>query len=172
MISYSNTYISRCTSPAISTVSASFGNFGQHAFMIADCISKGENVSGIRILSNWEIIHRETSSSLPLTAPGEDNIPPSVQGSFYRDGELIEMMRVETLLSECDKIDLEILEAILEGKKTAEIEERCFLTETAVKYRIKKMKDICFVESRATLRSLLSKYLSLGIDKKLPLSYN
>lgn len=159
MISYSNTYISRCTSPAISTVSASFGNFGQHAFMIADCISKGENVSGIRILSNWEIIHRETSSSVPFTSPGEENIPPSIQGSFYRDGELIEMMRVEDLLSRSDETDTEIIRAILKGKKTAEIVDSCYLTETAVKYRIKKMKDICHAESRSALKEILSRQI-------------
>lgn len=170
IISYSNTYISRCSSPAVSTVRANFKSFGQLAFMIDDCISKGENVSGIRILCSWEIIHRETSSPCAISSPETPDVERS--GSFYADPELMEMMRIETLLSGADETDLSIIDAILCGKKTAEIESVCFLTETAVKYRIKKMKDICHAESRAQLKDILSKYLSSGIDKLLPLSYN
>lgn len=172
IISYSNTIIARCTSPAVSTVKANFTRFGQLAFMIADCIAKGDGIRGIRIFCDWEIIHRETSSPAEAPAAGTLTQAPQSFGSFYGDEELMEMMRVETLLSECDETDLEIVDAILRGKKTAEIELVCFLTETAVKYRIKKMKDICHAESRTHLKEILSKYLTSGIDKCFPLSYN
>ena len=170
LISYSDTFISKCTSPAVSTVRASFKSFGQLAFMIVDCLSKGGNVNGIRILCNWEIIHRETSSHCEISSPETTVLNRS--GSFYSDPELMEMMRIETLLSGADETDLSIIDAILRGKKTAEIESVCFLTETAVKYRIKKMKEICHAESRAHLKDILSKYLTASIDKSLLLSYN
>ena len=167
IISYSNTIIARCTSPAISTVSANFENFGQLAFMIADMIGKGKGVSGIRIFCSWEIIHRETSSPVKADRSAEPRRDTAEyeSGSFYGDEELMEMMRIETLLSECDKTDLDIINAILSGRKTAEIESLCFLTETAVKYRIKKMKDICAVSTREALKIFLSSYISE--DKKL-----
>ena len=75
------------------------------------------------------------------------------------------MMRIEELLTGCDEVDLKILEAILDGKKTQSIAEECYLTESAVKYRIGKMKDICKVESRASLRDFLLKYLSRACDR-------
>ena len=170
IISYSNTLIARCTYPSVSTVKANFKSFGQLAFMIVDCIGKGKNISGIRIFCDWEILHRETSSPTSTSFTTEAPTLAESSGSFYCDRELMEMMRIETLLSECDKTDLDIVEAILQGKKTAEIEYECFLTETAVKYRIKKMKEICLAESRAQLKDILSKYLSSGIDKLFPLS--
>ena len=172
VISYSNTIIARYTSPAVSTVKANYARFGQLAFMIADCIAKGEGIRGIRIFCDWEIIHRETSSLADAPVIGTLAQSPQSLGSFYCDEELMEMMRIETLLSECDETDLEIVDAILQGKKTAEIEFVCFLTETAVKYRIKKMKEICHAESRSQLKEILSKYLTSGIDKRFPLSYN
>jgi DNA-binding LacI/PurR family transcriptional regulator len=172
IISYSNTLTARCTSPRVSTVKANFKSFGQLAFLIVDCISKGENISGIRIFCDWEIIHRETSSPAASGASIEPRDLITKSGSFYEDRELMEMMRIENLLSECDETDLEIIEAILGGKKTADIQDCCYLTETAVKYRIKKMKDICLAESRAELKGILSKYLSVGIDKSLHLEYN
>jgi len=162
IISYSNTLISRCTAPTVSTVRANFKSFGQLAFIIVDCISKGIPINGIQISCSWEIIHRETSSQ----CEGAETVcycaDRGIPGKFYDDPELMEMMRIETILSECDSADLEIIEAILAGKKTAEIESLCFLTETAVKYRIKKMKDICNANSRAQLREILTKYISDG----------
>lgn len=156
VISYSNTLIARCTSPAVSTVKANFKSFGQLAFMIADCIGKGENISGIRIFCDWEIIHRETSSPALTDVNAETKAVSTRSGSFYGDRELMEMMCVEKLLSECDETDIDIIESILGGKKTSEIQESCYLTETAVKYRIKKMKDICHCSSREELKNFLS----------------
>lgn len=172
IISYSDTLIAKCTSPAVSTVRANFKSFGQLAFLIADCISKGDHISGIRLLCNWEIIHRDTSSAIPAKFPKETSPPALQSGSFYGDEELMEMMRIETLLSDCDKTDLEIISAILDGKKSAEIADSCFIAETALKYRIKKMKDICHAESREKLKYILSKYISHGIDNHISLSYN
>jgi hypothetical protein len=159
IISYSDTLMARCTSPAVSSVKANFKSFGQLAFLIVDCIAKCESLSGIRFLCGWEILHRETSSPASIDFLPKASAPPLRQGSFYGDGELMEMMRAETLLSECDETDLTILRMLLEGKKLSEIMQSSFLTETAVKYRIKKMKEICQAESRSSLCSLLSKYL-------------
>ena len=160
IISYSDTLISKCASPAVSTVKASFKSFGQLAFMIVDCIAKGNGIRGIHIFCDWEIIHRETSSPPSRKQPHKAPSSSESSSSFYCDTELIEMLKTETLLSECDETDLLILEAILDGKKTAEIESSCYLTETAVKYRIKKMKDICGVSSREELRLFLSRYVA------------
>ena len=71
----------------------------------------------------------------------------------------MEMMRIESLLSLSDDTDLDIIRLILDGKKTAEIESSCYLTETAVKYRIKKMKDVCHKKTRAELQVFLESYL-------------
>ncbi len=167
IISYSDTLISKCTSPAVSTVKANFKSFGQLAFMIVDCIAKGNGIRGIHIFCDWEIIHRKTSSPPTCRLPREAASASESSSSFYCDSELIEMLKIETLLSECDETDLSILEAILCGKKTAEIESSCYLTETAVKYRIKKMKDYCGVSSREELRLFLSRYVaSLGFIRQ------
>lgn len=161
MISYSNTLISHCFSPSVSSVRANYGDFGQMAFMIADCLSKSEVINGIRIFGKWEIVHRETST--PLSSASliveEPSSPSAHSGRFYEDSELLEMVRLENMLSECDSSDIDILKMIIDEKKLSEIEENSFLTETAIKYRIRKMKELCRVESRSQLRELLTKYI-------------
>jgi len=160
IISYSDTVISRCHSPSITSVTMNYESFGQLAFMISDCISKSEQVSGIQMQSSWQIIHRETTDTLPTPAPtAVTEVAEKKADGFYDDPELVDLMRLEAMLTSCDETDLRILSMILDDKKLSEIEEECFLAETAVKYRIKKMKECCHVSTRAELHSLISKYI-------------
>lgn len=161
MISYSNSLISRCSFPAISSVRANFTEFGQMAFMIVDCLAKSNAIGGIRILGKWEIVHRDTSAALQYDMVDSENLAPPTMplDRFYDDPEIFEMLRIEKMLSDCDATDLNILKMILDQKKLSEIEEQSYLTETAVKYRIRKMKDVCHADSRESLRSLLLKYI-------------
>ena len=165
IISYSDTIISNYTSPSISTVSANFKSFGQLAFMIFDSIGKGNQINGMHVFCKWDIKHRETSSAVDNSKCIDIPLCTNNPKSFYEDPELIEMMRVETLLSECDNIDREIVSKVLAGKKTSEIAELCFLTESALKYRINKMKKICFVDTRSELRNFLCRYISKELIK-------
>ena len=140
--------------------------------MITDCIEKSESISEIKILCSWEIKHRKTSSPVEVISPKEEYRSHEQQANFYDDPQLMEMLRIETLLSQCDETDVAIVDAILKGKTTLEIENSCFIRETAVKYRIKKMKEICNAKSRSELRAVLSKYLATDISKKLPLIFD
>ena len=45
-----------------------------------------------------------------------------------------------------------------------QISESCFLTESAIKYRIRKMVELCRVSGRAQLTALLKKYLPQGLS--------
>lgn len=174
LISYSNTLISRCHTPSISSVKANYNDFGQMAFMISDCLSKSEAINGIRIFGKWEIVHRETSSPLPFGTCLEIESVSAIaeSGKFYEDSELLEMVRLENLLSACDETDLRILSMILENTKLSEIEEYSYLTETAVKYRIRKMKEICKTDSREQLRSLILKYVPQSDRLPFVLAHN
>ncbi|MBQ4090822.1 MAG: LacI family DNA-binding transcriptional regulator [Clostridia bacterium] len=163
IISYSNTLLSECSTPAVSTVVTNYESFGKLAFMILDCIIKSDTINGMHVLAKWTIRHRDTSSSrTSLPSVPSTTLTEEAAAQFYHDPELIEMMRIEKLLSECDEVDLDILKMILEGKLTAEIELCCYLTPTALKYRMKKMKDTCAVSSRAELCEVLCKYLGRG----------
>ena len=166
IISYSDTLISKCTSPAVSTVRANYKNFGQIAFLIYDSIAKSDAIHGIQISCNWEIIHRETSTPSCKTEPSAPSPLSKRTKSFYGDPELLEMMQIESLLSACDDTDTAIIRAVLEGKKTSAIAEECFLTESALKYRINKMKEICRVENRSALCEFLRGYITRVGDPK------
>lgn len=87
---------------------------------------------------------------------------PEIQDVFYDDPELAEMMRVERLLYGADETDRQLLDRLMAGQPLARIAADCFLTESAVKYRLKKLTALCGAKDRSALRALLREYLPRG----------
>lgn len=96
---------------------------------------------------------------LPQPAAPVSKTLPHIQDVFYEDAELNEMMALERLLRESSQADRMILRGLLRGDTYQNIAETCFFTESAIKYRVKKMVRICKVRGRGELCSLLKKYL-------------
>jgi DNA-binding LacI/PurR family transcriptional regulator len=124
------------------------------AFEIAACIENNPAFIGMRItvdcLPDTEFEERGIFDSLYATAAKQEG------DALYTDGELCELMRIERLMSECDETDVKILRLL--SSSADEIAENTFLSDNGVKYRIKKMKRICCVDSKREIPLLLAKY--------------
>ena len=98
----------------------------------------------------------------PSRPPRIDDAPlllPAHEDTFYDDTELSEMMRVEILLVHCDDTDRKILQLLCEGQSVPDICGQCYLTENAVKYRIKKLQQYSGTQTRRELIALLLNHL-------------
>lgn len=87
---------------------------------------------------------------------------PADPDIFYEDRELNDMMLLEKLLDGCEDPDYDIIRLLLRGEPYEKIAETCFLTESAIKYRVKKMVRVCCVPGRKELTDLLRRYLPGG----------
>ncbi len=126
------------------------------AFEIAACIEGNPEFIGMHITVDCR---PEADGAIQANAcvPSPAEIVfESQTDALYTDTELSELMRIEHLLSECDETDIKILRLL--GDSADEIAENTFLSDNGVKYRIKKMKKICGVESKREIPLLLSKY--------------
>ena len=158
IISYSNTLLSASISPSLTSVSINYKNFASAAFMIASSVEKSPFITGMSVAVEWEIVYRSTlckPTAEPQVTSDFEVIGPD---SFYSDSELVEMMNIEKLLNHIDDTDREIIAMISKKKSYEKICEKCFLTETALKYRIKKLKEICKVKSKNDIMPLIEKY--------------
>ena len=138
--------------PEIVAVSVEYSAVASAAFEIADCITANPSFLGMRVTVDCQ------SDLLPKMAEaGEPPVPSfAVTDTIYDDGELAELMRIDRLLSESDETDIKIIRLLSGG--TDNICESTFLSDNGVKYRIKKMKKICEVESKKEIPVLLAKY--------------
>lgn len=151
---HSNTQILSCF-PEIISVSVDHVALAVAAFEIADCIIANPGFIGVSVTVDYLADEGSTSLLHNQKTDGEISGFDEID-SFYGDGELAELMRIEQLLAECDETDFKILRLL--SQNNADIGESTYLSDNGVKYRIKKMKRICCVESKSEIPPLLEKY--------------
>lgn len=134
--------------PEIRAVSADPASLAAAAFTVADCIRQNPDFIGMEITVDDTEGEKGICEGRMAENEAED--------VFWEDVEMRELMRIERLLSECDETDLTILRLLREHRQ--DIGAEAYLSDNGVKYRIKKMKRICEVESKAQIPLLLEKY--------------
>ncbi len=154
VFSLTNSTLSEYYRKYITSVSIDYNQYGKAALFIYKSRKKHKYLSDITVNVSWAVDETAKSNTSPLQL----DIPKS-QDMFYNDNELCEMMKLEKLFNISDTTDEIIIKSLLDGLSYEEILNRCFLTENAVKYRIKKLLSECDIADKAELLSLLNKYI-------------
>ena len=125
-------------------------------------LQKNKNVNSINIYLSSTFFAGETTNHLPLKKEFTQNVSDiqKENDAFYSDLEIDEMLRIELLLNSCDRVDLIIIERLLNGATYPLIAEELFMSTNGVKYKLKNMFRICRVSSKTDLVALLSKYIN------------
>ncbi len=152
-------FLSRISTPSITSVSDDYEHFGRAAISIYNLIIKEETISTVTIQLHSQLHPRMTTGNLPYH-PGSitNTVKPTGDNPFFSDTEVSEMVKLEMLLNQCDLADMEVIHCLLDQMSYAAIAEHCFICETAVKYRVKKMESICGVNNRKLLIDFLKRF--------------
>ncbi len=135
-------------------VDSNFENFGNAAIIIADVVKKNKYISNINISLNWDIDDENFLDK--MNAKNENLTMP--QHIFYEDNEATQMLNLNNLLLACTQTDLQILNLLINKTPYHEIAERCFMSESSIKYRIKKYIELSHTKDKAELLNLLNAY--------------
>lgn len=158
IVGYGDMFLSRLSNPSITSISDDYENFGRAALSICSMVEKNETVSVIHILLNSRLHIRQTTenrSYLPVNYPTAE--PQLPENQFFRDPEIADLARLETLFNQCDETDFSLLQLLPQEASYASLAKQCFISETAVKYRVKKMQKICGVNTREELARYIGK---------------
>ncbi|MBR5743290.1 MAG: substrate-binding domain-containing protein, partial [Clostridia bacterium] len=149
-------------SPSITEISADTSGFGPAVYAAYRILSQKENaVSSVNVFLKNRLTVRESTECRQMGAFPAEAAPAETprKNSFFTDSEIRDSAKLETLLSESDDADLSIVDLLLSGRSVREIAEICYLSETAVKYRLKNMRSVCAQKSREDLIRFLRGYL-------------
>lgn len=93
--------------------------------------------------------------------PKHENIVKSENKTveLLNDPEIILMKKIEQLLLDADDLDHHIIAMLLDGAKYSDIADSCYMTESNIKYRIKKYMNISGCTTKKELIALLQEYL-------------
>ncbi|MBC5581596.1 substrate-binding domain-containing protein [Anaerofilum sp. BX8] len=148
----------------ILSVRVNFVEYGRAAVTLLENLRKNPYLSHIIMMIRWDfsLLDGAVAPAPPPRPREKAPALPDEPDVFYEDRELNEMMLLEKLLGGCEDPDHEIIRLLLRGEPYEKIAETCFLTESAIKYRIKKMVRTCCVQGRKELTALLRRYLPGG----------
>ncbi len=138
----------------ITTLSVNYEQYGRAAVYIYETLRKKPYLSGMTLNVAWSF--REDAGS-PAPADAALTLERTVD-TYYQDRELQEMLIADKLLISADSIDRIILEGLSRGMSFETIAEQCYLSESSVKYRIKRMLTLSNAGSRDRMVRILSKY--------------
>lgn len=154
VISCAQALLTRHCRGQITSVDMNFAVFGRTALGIADMVRKQPHIWELTASVKWSV------EDAALQSPALSFVPEEpARDAFYRDEELQRMLKLENMLVACDDTDMTILTMLLQDKSYAAMAENCYLTEGAVKYRIKNMRSLCDVPGKEALMELLRQYL-------------
>ena len=142
------------------SIRVNFLEYGRAAVMLLENLRRNPYLSHIVMAIRWDFSPLTTLRK--LTAGKRETHPPMIPESkdiFYQDQELNNMLRLERMLNECDDLDREVIDCLLRGAPYETISERCFVTVSTIKYRVRKMISACQAQSRGELIRLLREYL-------------
>ena len=155
ILSCAQTKLSDYYRSMITSVNLNFEQYGKAAVFIYEKLKSHSYMSGITITVNWNDIYtgKRKRTAVKLKSTQEHN-------DFYTDSEMREMLTVEHILSISSNTDITIANKLIDGATLEETAQQSFLTESGVKYRIKRILQECGIANRAELIRLLKRYLT------------
>lgn len=156
IISYGGTKLAKKYYPQLMTVSMGYENFGKAAIDVCDILKNNSSVDSVvlNVKCSLDNIYFESKQSDSETVKNSN----SCDKKFYSDSEINDMIRIENMLLQCDETDSEILNLLLAGYSYEEISDKVFCALNTVKYRVKKIKDLCNCERKKDIVELIGKY--------------
>lgn len=157
IVGYGDLNLCSVISPSITTISDNYEAFGRAAFSIYNMVIREKMVASVNISINSQLIIRETTGNQPFLSPMPDaaRISEPTQNRFFRDVTIAQIVSLEKLFQQADETDRIILDLLAQNATYPDIAEQCYISETTVKYRVKKMKSILGVHSRAELMACI-----------------
>ncbi len=125
------------TSPPCTTLHTDFEALGAAAVKLSRFLTQNPETGGVTVSVPCPLTVRGSTDYKELPLRFEQ---PAVRRASYRtDSDYLSYLRAEQLVRNCDSTDRSILLHLSKGKNTAEIAEELFISQSSVKYRVKKM---------------------------------
>lgn len=154
ILSCSQTKISSCYRDRITSINMNLEQYGKAAVFIYEKLKTHPYISQMTLNISWNTEPQNSFNSSPVNLKSAQNTD-----SIYSDKELNEMIAAERILEIDSAIDKTVIAYLCGGKSLKEIAAACFLTDSGVKYRIKRILEKCRISDKAELISIVKRYI-------------
>ena len=169
LTSFGNSALSAHVSPSITSVTLEHEELGRQAVNLYAFLYKQEATTSVSMRIRCKLIVRSSTAMIPFDDTTDLDFPQKNYVSninFYSDPETDQLMCAEMLLESCDDIDLAFLKGMLAGLTTEALEERLFLSASALRYRLKRIMSISGCKTRTEFSEFLQMCKELHLFEK------
>lgn len=166
LLSFGDSALARGVKPSLTSVSLEHEELGRRAVNLYAFLYRQEAATSVSMRIRGRMTVRESTAFAPLRRPeGAPSLTLSRGGdvNFYSDPEADRLMRVEALLNSCTETDRAFLSELAAGKSFEGMEERLFLSVSALRYRLKRIMAAAGCETRAEFNDFLGLCKTLGL---------
>lgn len=173
LASCGESHLAKAVKPTITNLKQNYSLFGHAAVNVYKSLSADNNIASVKTDLVSEISPGDTTDNLPSKGSyfASRDTSPRIQDRkdlFYSDVEILEMLQIENLLANCSQTEFSILQCLLAGMTYAEIGERFFMSTNGIKYKAKKMFELCGTDSKNDFLDRVGKYLPVPPPEELP----
>ena len=121
-----------------------------------------ENISSVSTKIRCELVIGDTTAKLPLVAEtlGTAHTPDDATSKFHSDPSISRIFLAEKILSACDAIDIDMFKLIINGYKYFDIAEILHVSESTIKYRLKRILSISGLSTREEVIEVMKAFLN------------
>ena len=158
---FGNTTLSAVSKPPITSATINLFNIGYQAISAISLMHNNNSLIQLIIKSDDVYYARESTACIPFSSKYRyhPNMPTASwenenrQISSFADPVFMDVVNYEEFLSKIDQVDYLIVKCIVDKRlsKRSQIGDACFLSETALDYRLKKLYKRFQVKSYSEL---------------------
>lgn len=160
IIAYGDSVIGNMFNPSLTTVTLNHEQLGIQAVNLCrfpDILS--ENIS-VTVHVPCEIHIAKSTDNTPRVESVNSFRQPCISDNiFMQDERLLEIQSLEKMLRICDDIDFKIIDGLIDSKSYSKIGDELYISESSVKYRIKRLLAGSKIESIAKILKVYTKYI-------------
>lgn len=151
VIGSGNTMISKLAKPPITSSTINLYSVGYHTISAIQIIANNASMIELNIKNEVRYFARESTACRPFSEEYKHhaNIPTAIRSSdskesaitSFNDELFMNVVNFELLFSDIDSVDYEIIKCIVENdyKTRSRIADDCYLSDTALDYRLRKL---------------------------------
>ncbi|MBQ9428680.1 MAG: substrate-binding domain-containing protein [Clostridia bacterium] len=133
---------------------------GKQVVSLAHLLTNSPRISGISTKIACELVPGSTTAGRPFlhSAAQSASLPETEPSKFHNDPSISRIFLAEKILSNCDVIDVDMLKLILKGYKYIDIADLLHVSESTVKYRLKRILTLTGLSDRDELVGIMEPF--------------
>lgn len=160
VVAYGDSVIGNIFSPSLTTITLNHEQLGIQAVNLCRFpATLSENIS-VTVSVPCEIHVAKSTDNIPYVKSVNNFMQTDISDNiFMQDEQLLEIQSLEKMLRMRDDIDFKIIGGLLDGKSYTKIGDALYISESSVKYRIKRLLTGSGIESTAKMLEVYIKYI-------------